>query len=141
MEENWSNTVVLNHVNSDHIPSFSCLDVWTPWQTTSGVYAITATTSAYHSRIHFGEISIFHSRVMGLYSSNCRRFFVCCAVNWEPLRQFTSNFVLLLELIVFTDHYIIWICLQYMCIVVFFFQYFQKVCQNIIVFYFNINIV
>jgi hypothetical protein len=29
----------------------------------------------------FGEISIFHSRVMGLYSSNCRRFFVCRAVN------------------------------------------------------------
>ena len=27
------------------------------------------------------EISIFHSRVMGLYSSNCRRFFVCHAVN------------------------------------------------------------
>jgi hypothetical protein len=32
-----------------------------------------------------------------------RRFFVCRSVNWEPLRQFTSNFVLLLELIVFTD--------------------------------------
>ena len=31
--------------------------------------------------ILFGEISIFHSRVMGLYSSNCRRFFVCRAVN------------------------------------------------------------
>jgi hypothetical protein len=40
----------------------------------------------------FGEISIFHSRVMGLYSINCRRFFVCRAVNWEPLGQFTSNF-------------------------------------------------
>ena len=53
--------------------------------------------------ILFGEISVFHSRVMGLYSSNCRRFFVCRAVNWEPLLQFTSNFVLLLELIVFTD--------------------------------------
>ena len=53
--------------------------------------------------ILYGEISNFHSRVMGLYSSNCRRFFVCRAVNWEPLRQFTSNFVLLLELIVFTD--------------------------------------
>ena len=26
--------------------------------------------------ILFGEISIFHSRVMGLYSSNCRRFFM-----------------------------------------------------------------
>ena len=44
------NTVVSNHVNSDHVrPSFSCLDVWTPWQTTSGVYAITVTMSAYHS--------------------------------------------------------------------------------------------
>jgi hypothetical protein len=42
--------------------------------------------------ILFGEISTFHSRVMGLYSSNCRRFFVCRAVNWEPLGQFTSNF-------------------------------------------------
>ena len=31
--------------------------------------------------ILFGEISIFHSRVMGLYSSNCRRFFVCRTVN------------------------------------------------------------
>jgi hypothetical protein len=50
--------------------------------------------------ILFGEISIFHSRVMGLYSSNCRRFFVCHAVNWEPLGQFTSNFSHLLELIV-----------------------------------------
>jgi hypothetical protein len=29
-----------------------------------------------------GEISIFHSRVMGLYSSNCGRFFVCRTVNW-----------------------------------------------------------
>ena len=42
--------------------------------------------------ILFGEISIFHSRVMELYSSNCRWFFVCRAVNWEPLGQFTSNF-------------------------------------------------
>ena len=31
--------------------------------------------------ILYGEISNFHSRVMGLYSSNCRRFFVCRAVN------------------------------------------------------------
>jgi hypothetical protein len=27
---------------------------------------------------------------MGLYSSNCRRFFVCRTVNWEPLGQFTT---------------------------------------------------
>jgi hypothetical protein len=44
------NTVVSNHVNSDHVPSFSCHDVWDVRQTTSGVYAITVTTSTYHSR-------------------------------------------------------------------------------------------
>jgi hypothetical protein len=33
--------VVSNHVNSDHVPSFSCLHVWSNWQTTSGVYAMT----------------------------------------------------------------------------------------------------
>jgi hypothetical protein len=44
------NTVVSNHVNSDHVPSFSCLDVLFSRQTTSAVYAITVTTSAYHSR-------------------------------------------------------------------------------------------
>ena len=42
--------------------------------------------------ILYGEILNFHSRVMRLYSSNCRRFFVCRAVNWEPLGQFPSNF-------------------------------------------------
>jgi hypothetical protein len=50
--------------------------------------------------LFFGEISIFHSRDMGLYSSNCRRFFVCRTVNGEPLGQFTSNFAQVLELIV-----------------------------------------
>jgi hypothetical protein len=55
--------------------------------------------------IHFGQISIFHSRVMGLYSSNCRRFFVCRPVNWEPLGQFTSNFEHLLELVVLLSVY------------------------------------
>ena len=55
--------------------------------------------------ILYGEISIFHSRVMGLYSSNCRGFFVCRAVNWEPLGQFTSNFAQLLELIVLRSVY------------------------------------
>jgi hypothetical protein len=55
--------------------------------------------------ILFGEISIFHSRVMGFYSSNCRRFFVCRAANWEPLGQFTSNFAQLLELIVLRSVY------------------------------------
>ena len=56
--------------------------------------------------ILYGEISNFHSRVMGLYSSNCRRlFFVCRTVNWEPLGQFTSNFAQLLELIVLRSVY------------------------------------
>ena len=52
-----------------------------------------------------GEIFNFHSRVMGRYSSNYRRFFVCRAVNWEPLGQLTSNFALLLELIVLQSVY------------------------------------
>ena len=55
--------------------------------------------------ILYGEILNFHSRVMGLYSSNCRWFFVCRAVNWEPLGQFTSNFAQLLELIVLRSVY------------------------------------
>jgi hypothetical protein len=55
--------------------------------------------------ILYGEISNFHSRVMGLYSSNCRRFFLCRTVNWEPLGQFTSNFAQLLELIVLRSVY------------------------------------
>ena len=41
--------VVLNHVNSNHVLSCLCLDVWNVRQTTSGVYDITVTTSAYHS--------------------------------------------------------------------------------------------
>ena len=55
--------------------------------------------------ILFGEISIFHSRVMGLYSSNCRRVFVCHTVNWELLGQFTSNFTQLVELIILQSVY------------------------------------
>jgi hypothetical protein len=35
--------------------------------------------------ILYGEISNFYTRVMGPYSSNCRQFFVCHTVNWEPL--------------------------------------------------------
>ena len=42
---------------------------------------------------------------MRLYSSNCRRFFVCFDVNWDPLGQFTSNFAQLLELIVLWSVY------------------------------------
>ena len=80
----------------------SCSNLRTPWtihfkfHRVIGIDCLTVC-------ILFGEIFIFHSRVMWLYSSNCRRYFVCRTVNWEPLRQFTSNFVLLLELIVFTD--------------------------------------
>jgi hypothetical protein len=55
--------------------------------------------------ILFGEISIFLSRVVGFYSSNCKRFFVCRVVNWEPVGQFTSNFAQLLELIVLRSAY------------------------------------
>ena len=44
------NTVVSNHVNTDHVPPISCYDVWNVRQTTPGVYAITLTTSTYHSR-------------------------------------------------------------------------------------------
>ena len=44
------NTVVSNHVNSDHVPPFSCHDSWNVRQTTSGVYTIIVTTSTYHSR-------------------------------------------------------------------------------------------
>ena len=43
-----SNTVVSNHVNSDHIPSYSCLDVRNARQTTSGVYSITVATHMKH---------------------------------------------------------------------------------------------
>jgi hypothetical protein len=42
------------------------------------------------------------------------------------------------RLMAYPDHYIIWICLQYMCIVGFFGSI-QKVCQTIVVFYFNIK--
>ena len=65
-------------------------NLWTPWpihfkfHRVIGIDGLTVC-------IFYGEISNFHSRVMGLYSSNCRRFFICRAVNWEPLGQFTSN--------------------------------------------------
>ena len=51
--------------------------------------------------ILYGEIS----RVMGLYSSYCRRFCVCRPVNWEPLCPFTSKFAQLLALIVLRSVY------------------------------------
>ena len=44
------NTVVSNQVYSDHVLSFSCLDVWNVRLMISGVYAITVTTSTYYSR-------------------------------------------------------------------------------------------
>jgi hypothetical protein len=45
-----TNTPLKLNLFSDHVPSISCLDVGTNRQATSGVYAITVTTSAYHSR-------------------------------------------------------------------------------------------
>ena len=84
----------------------SCSNLRTPWpihfkfHRVIGIDGLTVC-------ILYGEISIFHSRVMGLYSSNCRRFFVCRAVNWEPLGQFTSSFAQLLELIV------LWSCILF----------------------------
>lgn len=42
-----ANMVVWNRVNSDHVPSVSCLDFWNVRQTTYGAYAITVITSAY----------------------------------------------------------------------------------------------
>ena len=51
------------------------------------------------------KFRIFIPEFMGLYPSNCRRFFVCRAVNWEPLGQFTSYFTQLLKLIVLRPVY------------------------------------
>ena len=69
----------------------SCCKLRTPWPIHFKLLIVIGIDSLVVC-ILFGEISIFHSRVMGLYSSNCRRFFVCRTVNWEPLGQFTSNF-------------------------------------------------
>jgi hypothetical protein len=82
----------------------SCCKLRTPWpihfklRIVIGIDSLTVC-------ILFGEISIFHSRVMGLYSSNCRRVFVCHTVNWELLGQFTSNFTQLVELIILQSVY------------------------------------
>jgi hypothetical protein len=54
-----------------------------------------------------GEISIFHSRVMGLYSWNWRWFFVCRALIWEPLGQFTLSFAELLDMMILRSVYIL----------------------------------
>ena len=82
----------------------SCCNLRTPWPI-HFKFRIVIGIDSLMVCILFGEISIFHSRVMGLYSSNCRRFFVCRAVIWEPLGQFTSNFTQLLELIVLWSVY------------------------------------
>jgi hypothetical protein len=82
----------------------SCSNLRTPWpihfkfHRVIGIDGLTVC-------ILYGEISNFHSRVMGLYSSNCWWFFVCRSVNWEPLGQFTSNFPQLLELVVLQSVY------------------------------------
>jgi hypothetical protein len=82
----------------------SCCKLRTPWPIHFKLCIVIEIDSLMVC-ILFGEISIFHSRVMRLYSSNCRRFFVCLTVNWEPLGQFTSNFAQLLELIVLWSVY------------------------------------
>jgi hypothetical protein len=83
---------------------FVCRAVnWEPFDQFTSNFAQLLELIVLRSVYFLVKFRFFYSRVMGLYSSNCRQFFVCHAVNWEPLRQFTSNFVLLLELIVFTD--------------------------------------
>jgi hypothetical protein len=82
----------------------SCSNLRTPWPIHFKFHRVIG-MDGLTVCILYGEISSFHSRVMGLYSSNCRRFFVCRAVNWEPLGQFTSNFAQLLELIVLRSVY------------------------------------
>jgi hypothetical protein len=84
----------------------SCCKLRTPWPIHFKLRIVTGIDSLTVC-ILFDEISIFHSRVMGLYSSNCRRIFVCRAVNWEPLGQFTSSFAQLLELIVLRSLYVL----------------------------------
>jgi hypothetical protein len=92
------------HCPSIRLFHMSHSNLRTPWpihfklRTVIGIDSLTVC-------ILFGEISISHSRVMGLYLSNCRWFFVCCAVNWELLGQFTSKFAQLLELIVLRSVY------------------------------------
>ena len=49
----YFNKVVSNHVNSDHVPSFSCLDVWTNRKATSGDYAQKSLTRLTHSFARF----------------------------------------------------------------------------------------
>jgi hypothetical protein len=72
------NTVVSNHVNSDHVPSFSCLDVWSAWQTTS---AISVTTSAFHS--HFICIKDLTTDTITSLKLNLLSFFICCYQHHE----------------------------------------------------------
>jgi hypothetical protein len=84
----------------------SCCKLRTPWPIHFKLRIVTGIDSLTVCKL-FDEISIFHSRVMGLYSSNCRRIFVCRVVNWEPLGQFTSNFAQLLELIVLRSLYVL----------------------------------
>jgi hypothetical protein len=59
----------------------SCCKLRTPWPIHFKLCIIIGIDSLMVC-ILFGEISIFHSRVMGLYSSNCRQFFVC-RMNWN----------------------------------------------------------
>ena len=62
----------------------SCCKLRTPWPIHFKFHRVIG-IDGHTVCILYGEILNFHSRVMGFYSSNCRRFFVCRAVNWEPL--------------------------------------------------------
>ena len=75
-----SRVVGLDSSNCRAIFRMSCCKLRTPWPIHFKLRIVIGIDSLMVC-ILFGEISIFHSRVMGLYSSNCRRFFVCCTVN------------------------------------------------------------
>ena len=77
----------------------------TPWPIHFKLRIVIGIDSFMVCILFWWNFNFFHSKVMGLYSSNCGRFFVCRAVNWEPLGQFTSNFAQLLELIVLRSVY------------------------------------
>ena len=78
----------------------SCPNLRTPWPIHFKFHRVIRIDSLTFC-ILFGEILIFHSRVMGLYSSNCRRFFLCHAVNGEPFLSFLSPFFLFFSFLFF----------------------------------------
>jgi hypothetical protein len=94
-KDRTSNTVVSNHVNSDHVPSFFfCLDLWNVRQTTSGVYAIsiTVTTSTYHScrRDGWYVIVIWRCQENGRVNADVRCSTVCLITKIYPFTMLTA---------------------------------------------------